>query len=144
MTDRAAVTRAVREAAILAALESAHGETRAELDLQPGERIKADDGLGSVLRTEPRKVWKVVDAAAFSRWVEEHAPAQIITIRQVRDSFVKQMQRDGEYIDGNGEVLTPDGLGISAAPSQLRVSPSDAAHEAARALLGRFRGELEQ
>lgn len=133
---------AIMEAAILKELGAANDHTRQALGeiLEPGDRMAVTvDGhdLGYVQRTKPRKVWKVQEWGEFTRWVEQHAPDQIVTTTQVSPAFIQRLLSVGEYITAEGEVLIPDGLGASETTSQLRVSPSDDAHELARSILNR-------
>lgn len=103
--------------------------------MQPGDRVTVGD-LGYVQVTNPRPSRRVVDWAALTRWVEQHAPDQIIATTQISPSFIKALTTSGEYVSPEtGEVLTPDGIGTMPGTPQLRVAPTDAAQESARTLL---------
>ena len=68
---RDAARRGLLEAAVLGELFEAAEATREELrDMEPGDRLTVDE-LGYVLKTKPRKGWRVVDWGAFARWVEQ-------------------------------------------------------------------------
>lgn len=140
MTARDVARRALLEAAILKELTEANAATRDELTaagMEPGDKVSAGD-LGYVQITSPKPVLKVVDWTALTKWIENNAPDQgIITEVKVSAHFVAQLiKADGEYVTSDGEVLQADGLGLMASQPTLRVVPSDAAHEAARELLG--------
>lgn len=139
MTDRDLAHRAILESAILKELDALYDETRgalAESGMQPGDRVTVGD-LGYVQVTKPRPSRRVVDWAALTRWVEQHAPDQIITTTQISPSFIKALTTSGEYVSPTtGEVLEPEGVGTMPGTPQLRVVPTGVAQEAARALLG--------
>ena len=139
MTDRDLARRAILESAILKELDALNADTRgalAESGMQPGDRVTVGD-LGYVQVTNPRPSRRVVDWAALTRWVEQHAPDQIITTTQISPSFIKAVVASGEYTSPTtGEVLEPDGVGTVPGTPQLRVVPTGVAQEAARALLG--------
>lgn len=148
MSARDIARRALLESAILRELTAANEDTRHELaaDLEPGDRVTVGD-LGAVQVTKPRRGWAVVDWPALTRWVERHAPDALLTVTtlKVNPAFIAAVvAAGGEWTDPQtGEILTPDGMGITGGSPQLRVNPSDAATEAARVLLTGWRGELE-
>lgn len=142
MTDRALARRALLESAILKELAEANADTRAQFDLEPGDRV-AVEGLGYVQVTKPKPSLLVVDWPAFTRWVETYAPERIITTTTIDPGLISVVTRTGEYVNPDGEVLVPDGVGTVPGTPQLRVSPTDAAHELARGLLGRLPMEVE-
>jgi hypothetical protein len=144
MSARDDARRALLEAAILRELSAAADNTRESLsgEMEAGDRITVAD-LGYALVTKPRKTWRVVDHGAFAKWVETHAPEQIITVTQVSPGFMRRMCDVGEYVNADGEVLTPDGIGAVTGTPQLRIAPTDAAHELARSWLGANWKEIE-
>ena len=131
--------RALMEAAILKELAARNEVTREDLrtaDLEPGDKLNVSD-LGYVQVTNPKPTLKVVDWTALTKWIEDNAPdVGIITRTEVSSYFVAQLLKSGEWINADGEVLTPDGIGLVQGAPTLRVAPSDAAHAAARELLG--------
>ena len=140
MTARDVARRALLEAAILKELTEANAATRDELSqsgMEPGDKVSAGD-LGYVQITSPKPVWKVVDLAALTKWIEDNAPDMgIITRVEINRHFVAQLVKaGGEFVTADGEVLQADGLGLVSGQPTLRVVPSDQAHEAARQLLG--------
>ncbi|MGC4106070.1 MAG: hypothetical protein QM753_06905 [Thermomicrobiales bacterium] len=146
MADRELAARAILEKAILDELTEANADTRQQLagsGIEPGDRVTVRD-LGHVLMTNPKPGRRVVDWAAFTRWVETYAPDQIITTVQISPGFIKRLTTAGEYVDPeSGEVLVPDGLGTTVGTPQLRVDTTDVAKDVARGLLGRALAELE-
>lgn len=142
MTDpRTLAARAILESAILNELGAAYDDTRHALreTMRPGERIEADDELGTVLVTKPRPAEGVVDWPAFTRWIEAHIPDAMITVttRKINPAIVAALVKAGEWVDpATGEILTPDGIGRTSPAPQLRVQPSDLAAEQARLILG--------
>lgn len=145
MSARDIAKRALLEAAILGELAEANQQTReqlAEAGMEPGDKVTAGD-LGYVQITSPKPALKVVDWSELGKWIEDNAPDQgLVTKVEVSQYFVKKVLADGgQWINADGEVLEVPGLGVVAGASQLRVVPSDAAHETAREILG---GSLQQ
>lgn len=130
---------ALLQAAILKELAAADDHTREELraELAPGDRVAVPD-LGFVQMTQPRKGWRVADYTALNAWIETNCPEAIVSVTQVSPAFVSSLLKSGEYVTSDGEVLTPDGIGAVEGQPTLRVSPTDAAHEQARVILGRL------
>lgn len=138
MTARDIGRRALLEAAVLKELAELNDETRQQLKeagLEPGDRVKVG-ALGHVQMTDPQPSLRVVDWTAFTKWVEDHAPEAFIHKVELSSAFVAQLLKAGEYITAEGEVLIPDGIGTVAGTPQLRVAPSDVAHEMARGFIG--------
>lgn len=139
MQPRDVARRALLEAAILKELAERNEVTREDLraaDLEPGDKLNVGD-LGYVQVTNPKPTMKVVDWTALTKWIEDNAPdVGLITKVEVSSYFVAHLLKAGEWVNGDGEVLVPDGIGLVQGQPTLRVAPSDAAHEAARELLG--------
>lgn len=137
MTDRDLYRRGLLEKAILDELSTANEQTRDEMrqDMLPGDKV-AVPGLGYVQVTVPKPSLQVVDWAAFTAWANEHCPEAFVTQIVMSKPWLAQLLKTGEYIDEAGEVLVPDGVGTVQGTPQLRVVPTDEAHELARGLLG--------
>lgn len=142
MTD---YTSAIIRAAILKLLGQMDEEGRDEIreTLELGDRKTAwVDGqdIGYILRTKPKPAMSVIDHGRFGRWVDEHCPDAIVTVRQVNPTWRNRVLRDGhvEVADPEtGELvkMVPDGIGIISAPPQLRIVPNEHAEALALAVL---------
>lgn len=135
------------EAAILKELSEANGAKRDEVAelLQPGDRVSAGE-FGYVQVTDPKPALQVVDWEALTKWIEDNAPdVGLRTTVQIAPGFVSHLIKEGgEWTDpATGEVVQVPGLGLVRGKPVLRVVASDAAHETARALLGKVTRELE-
>ena len=139
MTDRNKARILILQKAIVDELAEADQATREEMreSMVPGDRVNVP-GLGYVQMTSPKPTLKVVDWTAFTKWCEDHAPEAFIQPPPTLSThWVSQLLKTGKYTDSDtGEVLMPDGIGTVEGTPQLRVVPTDEAHEAARSLLG--------
>lgn len=137
MSTRGVARRALLEKAILDELGTANEQTREEMrqDMLPGDKIAVPD-LGYVQVTVPKPSLQVVDWDAFLKWANNNCPDAFVTQVVLSKPWLAQLLKTGEYIDENGVVLAPEGVGIVQGTPQLRVVPSDEAHEVARGLLG--------
>lgn len=152
MTARDLAEKAIMQKAVLDLLDGDVQEVRDQLRelLTAGDRVQvtAPDGtdLGMVYVAKPRKTRtaRVVDWPALIRWVETNAPEYIVTETKIAPHFIDRLLRyDGEHIDPNGEVKQAEGIGFTTRAPSLTVKPTDAATEAARALIGPMRREVE-
>ena len=141
MSDRRELARRlVLQKSILDRLRDADAEDRSEarVEYQAGDADSVVvDGVefGRVRRDRGRRSFKIMDYAAFDRWVRENVPSQWVAIEQVHPSFRAAILKTGEYITEDGEVLYPDGVEAFMSEGYLVVSPTDAASEwAARAV----------
>lgn len=137
MSEREQARILIMQKAILDELSTADEETRGGMRevMLPGDKI-AVPGLGYVQMTTPRPSLQVVDWTAFTKWVEDNAPEAFITQVVMSKHWLAELLKAGEYVAEGGVVLVPDGLGVVEGTPQLRVVPSDEAHDRARALLG--------
>ena len=146
MTDREQLAdRLVRQKAILDVLREADSETRVEAaslyrpgsaDATPLGRVRMDKGRSSL---------RVVDWAAYTRWVREVCPEHLIVTEQVNPALLKALERDGgEWTDpATGELSQVPGVGFAESPRRLVVTTTDVADEWAWAVLaGVLRPEL--
>lgn len=139
--DRAAVLRQ----AILGELRAADTQSRKELgeSLAPGDKRTVWDGdtdLGHVLKTKPTLAWKVIDEAAFVRWVMDHHPDSIEVTYSVDERWQAAVLKTGkasEVDPETGEVVevTPPGVALVKGASQLRVVASDEGKALASSIL---------
>ena len=146
MTDREQLAdRLVRQKAILDVLREADSEARVEAaslyrpgsaDATPLGRVRMDKGRSSL---------RVVDWAAYTRWVREVCPENLIVMEQVNPALLKALERDGgEWTDpATGELSQVPGVGFTEAARRLVVTTTDVADEwAGSVLAGVLRPEL--
>lgn len=104
--------------------------------LMVGERVSgaldpADAAtlLGFVQLTKGRESVTVTDTDAVLAWAEEHAPAEVVTTRRVRPSFLTALtaavKRDGGWVHpGTSEVLEVPGIAATVGAPVLTVKPT--------------------
>lgn len=88
--------------------------------------------LGFVQLTKARETVSVTDREAFTEWVAEHAPGELVEIparEDVRSSFVAAVtaavKKDGGWIDpATGELLIVDGVETTVGQPTLTVKPT--------------------
>ena len=86
-------------------------ELQEEMEAIGADRVKAelgDDTIAYVTTTKPKFKWQVISEQAFTKWVKENYPTEIV--ESVRESFrevilAKFNFNDGVVIDPNGEVV---------------------------------------
>jgi hypothetical protein len=141
MTDRKQIARMlVAESAVLNVLQEANAATRTQAkglyESGDADSVKVDGvDFGRVRRDKPTVKLTVVDPEAFEEWVKDVAPDEWVPVYQVRASFRAAVLKDGQYVDADGVVHVPDGLGKRETPGNLVVSATPAATEWARALV---------
>ena len=131
MPDRTWITRLVMAKAVLDAWSVSHTAQRKEAigQMEPGDRLKAPDGMGELNLSAPKGNYVVVDRAAFFHWVKTHAPHGL---RETVDAtYEKAILAKG--CDSNGEV--PDGVEHIVGQPVLTVKPSPDARSLAKALV---------
>ena len=84
-----------------------------------------------------RSSLRVVDSAAYTRWVREVCPEHLIVTEQVNPALLKALERDGgEWTDpATGELSQVPGVGFTESPRRLVVTTTDVADEWAWAAL---------
>jgi hypothetical protein len=84
--------------------------------------------LGFVQLTKARESWSVTDPDALLEWVEQVAPTEVVTTRQVRPAFIAAVLADckshGAWISPDGELLAPDGVEVRTGSPTLMVKPT--------------------
>ena len=156
MTDKDALARTLAlESAVLDELREVHADTReaARAVMRKGDRLVIWDGegdeavaLGDVSVTNPKVSCRIQDWGLFTAWAMKNAPEFVheVTVLKVSQRLVdKVCNGEGEYIDANGVVHLPDGVGTSSATPQLRVKITDAGREKARQMLAWMPREVE-
>jgi len=156
VTDRDTIARRLAlESALLDELKDAHTDTReaAKAVMRKGDRLVIWDGegdaavaLGDVSITNPKKSCRIQDWGLFTAWAVKHAPEFVheVTVLKVSQRLVdKVCNGDGEYIDADGVIHLPDGVGTASATPQLRVKITDAGREKARQMLAWMPREVE-
>lgn len=131
MTDRTWITRLVVAKAVLDEWSAAHSAQRKEAigQMEPGDRLKAPDGLGELNLSAPKGTYVVTDRAAFFHWVKTHAPHGL---RETVDAtYEKAILAKG--CDSNGEI--PDGVEFHVGQPVLSVKPSSDARALAASLV---------
>jgi len=92
----------------------------ARREMEPGDRITAKlpsgEKVGSVTLTQGRVSARVVDKDAFTRWVAERFPTEVVQV--VRESFAKTVldavKRDGGWVDkATGEIVQVPGVAVT-------------------------------
>lgn len=142
----------VIEKAILDVLGEANAETRAQAneEYEPGDADAVTE-FGRVRRDKPSKSWRVLDHAAFAHWVDQHAPEALVTTVTINSSWLNRVLKTGtvrvEQVDEEtGEVtevdVTPDGVGLVTSQKGVTVTTTDAAEDAARAILTNVLGAI--
>ncbi len=114
LCSRLLAVRALKE--LIAAEETRLRTEVYELFTRPGQREAGTlDGqeLGTVQLDRPSTSWQVRDRAAFTAWVEDTHPDEIV--RSVNPAFERsvldRVKRDGGLVDeATGEVGMPPGL----------------------------------
>lgn len=145
MNRKEIARRLVIEKAILDVLGEANAETRAQANdmYEPGDADAVTD-FGRVRRDKASESWKVLDHAAFAHWVDEHAREALVTTVTINSSWLNRVLKTGtvriEQVDEvTGEVtevdVTPEGIGLIKSQKGVTVTTTDAAEDAARALL---------
>jgi len=95
-------------------------DEEARREMEPGDRITAKlpsgEKVGSVTLTHGRVSARVVDKDAFTRWVAERFPAEVVQV--VRESFAKTVldavKRDGGWVDkATGEIVQVPGVAVT-------------------------------
>ncbi|MEU2426973.1 hypothetical protein ABZ619_39175 [Streptomyces sp. NPDC007851] len=71
--------------------------------------VKLPSGLkvGSITTSAPGKKPEITDEAAFTRFVEEFAPTEVMTIKVVRPSYAKKLLDEMEA-RGAAEIVDPE------------------------------------
>ena len=136
MAVKLAAIKAVRDA-----LDAAEKDAKAALaaaGMGPGDRVHArvSDGVsgGTVSMSAPKGTWKVRDEDAFTRWVQESRPDEIVP--SVRASYKTHVLRN---VEKTGEV--PDGVEFAEGSSFVTVRLTDEQRQAiTEALMG---GEVD-
>jgi hypothetical protein len=102
-----------RDLTVLKVLSERIREAKALLEQQARELMEPVDRmavkmdgelLGTVTVTNGRRTARVVDDAAFLRWVKEHHPSEVHTVESVRPAFI------GALLDaskGFGDAVDP-------------------------------------
>lgn len=139
MTDLQRAARTVATAKLIADVVKAEGDrARADVDAAMTslgvERLRVtDDGgqdAGTLTRSPGRRSVRVVDEAAFVRWVAARHPDQLV--QAVRESFRERLlfaaAQSGEPVDAQGEVIP----GVQVVDGQPYVSYRPAADAKAR------------
>lgn len=145
MNRKELARRLVIEKAILDVLAEANGETRAQANeaYEPGDADAVTD-FGRVRRDKPSQSWRVLDHTAFAHWVDRNAPEALVTTVTINSAWRDRVLKTGtvrvERVDEEtGEVtevdVTPDGVGLVTSQKGVTVTTTDAAEDAARALL---------
>lgn len=145
MNRKEIARRLIVEKAILDVLAEANSETRAQANeaYEPGDADAVTD-FGRVRRDKPSQSWRVLDHVAFAHWVDQHAPAALVTTVTINSSWMARVLKTGtvriEQVDEEtGEVaevdVTPDGVGLITTQKGVTVTTTDVAEDAARALL---------
>ncbi len=95
------------------------------IDQEPGDKNAAKLGaarLGKVAMTEPEVKPIVVDRAAFTAWVEQHAATEVERVPTVRSSYesklLDEIAKRGAAVDPNGEEIPGVTLGYGSSPQQ--------------------------
>lgn len=102
--------------------------------MEPGDRVtaKLQDGtkIASVTLTDPSARAKVVDEAAFTKWVEANAPSEVVAT--VRESYRKQLldavKSRGAPVTENGEEIP--GVDVTTTDPYPSVRAASGAQEA--------------
>ena len=132
------VSKVVRDR--LAAADKAYREqARDDFDV-PGVReigLVGDEQIGSVQLVKGRESWVVTDPDALLAWVKANRPEEVVTVEQVRPSYVgallMQAKKDGAPVTSDGELVP--GIEQRTGEPSLTVKPSeDAAQTIAQAL----------
>jgi hypothetical protein len=150
MTDRVEVARrAVLEKAILDQLRDGNNVTRDEArqlyEAGDADGVKVNGvTFGRVRRDKPRREWKIVDWAAFEKWVQANMPQAWIAIPQVDPGFRSTVLKHGQYIDVDGVVLEPDGIALVESDGNVVVVTTEAAETWALSVLAEQFKALEQ
>ncbi len=125
--------------------------------LMVGERVPGaldpadpDTLLGFVQLTKGRESVTVTDREAFTEWVAEHAPGELVTIparEDVRSSFVAAVtdavKKHGGWISPDGELIPVDGVQASKGDPILTVKAAAEADGLVRDALASRRLALE-
>ena len=92
----------------------------ARREMEPGDRVTAKlpsgEKVGSVTLTQGRVSARVVDERAFTAWVAERFPAEVVQV--VRESFTKTVldavKRNGGWVDkATGELVQVPGVAVT-------------------------------
>jgi len=95
-------------------------DEQARQEMEPGDRVIAKlpsgEKVGSVTLTQGRVSARVVDKDAFTRWVAERFPAEVVQV--VRESFAKTVldavKRNGGWVDkATGELVQVPGVAVT-------------------------------
>lgn len=131
----AAVDRiAVESKRELLKLASALGASKLELTVTGADGVV----LGTVALRAGRVSVTVTDDAAFTKWVQDRYPTEIVTVEAVRPAFrtklIEYAKKHGEPVDpGSGEVVP--GLQVAYGDPHLAVAPTAEAHDLAGELV---------
>jgi hypothetical protein len=121
-----------------------------------GERVSGaidpgdpDTLLGFVQLTKARESVGVTDRDAFTEWVAEHAPGEIVTIparEDVRASFVAavcaSVKAHGGWVTPEGECVPVDGVEVTTGQPTVTVKPTAEADALVAAALASRRLDL--
>jgi hypothetical protein len=132
------VARVVRDR-LSAADKGLREQARADFDV-PGVRdigVIGDEQIGSVQLTKGREAWTVTDPDALLKWVKANVSDEVVTVEQVRSSYVTALlaraKAEGNAVDPFTGELIP-GIDCRTTPPTLTVKPSeDAAQTIAQA-----------
>jgi hypothetical protein len=132
------VARVVRDR-LSAADKGLREQARTDFDV-PGVRdigVIGDEQIGSVQLTKGREAWTVTDPAALLAWVKANVPDEVVTVEQVRSSYVTALlaraKGQGNAVDPFTGELIP-GIDCRTSGPTLTVKPSkDAAQTIAQA-----------
>lgn len=113
-------------------------QARTDFDM-PGVReigVIGDEQIGSVSLAKGRESWVVTDPAALLAWVKANRPSEVVTVEQVRPSYIgallMQAKKDGAPVTSGGELVP--GIEQRTGDPSLNVKPSeDAAQTIAQA-----------
>ena len=125
---RLLVARVVKDR-LTAADRDLREQARTDFDV-PGVRdigVIGDEQIGSVQLTKAREAWTVTDPAALLAWVKANAADEVVTVEQVRSSYVQALlaraKADGVAVDAfTGEQIP--GIDCRTSEPTLTVKPS--------------------
>jgi len=95
-------------------------DEQARREMEPGDRVIAKlpsgERVGSVTLAQGRVTARVVDERAFTAWVAERFPAEVVQV--VRESFTKTVldavKRYGGWVDkATGELVQVPGVAVA-------------------------------
>lgn len=108
---------------------------------QPGVRdigVIAGEQIGSVQLIKGRQAWRVVDNDALLAWVKANHPDEVVTVENVRGSYIQAILARAKADGGAFDPETGDsipGVDVVHGEPTLNVKPSeDAADVIGRAL----------